>query len=112
MKDYLVLIRGGDARMAELSPEENAEYMQKWTTYMGSLAERGHLAGGLPLAQDCRLVTKDEVSEAMVLTQGGESIGGYLLFKAESYEQAVELGKDCPVFEFDGNLEIREAFPM
>jgi hypothetical protein len=34
------------------------------------------------------------------------------MLNANDYDHAVELSKDCPVFEHDGNLEIREAMPM
>lgn len=112
MKDYLLLIRGGDARMAELSESETQEHMQKWTTYMGGLAEKGNMAGGLPLNRDGRIVTSEGVSEGMTLSDKGDYIGGYLMFKAENYDHAVELAKGCPVFELGGSIEIREALPM
>jgi hypothetical protein len=42
----------------------------------------------------------------------GDSIGGYLLVKANDYDHVVKLTETCPVFEFNGNLEIREAMHM
>ncbi len=112
MKDYLLLFRGGDARMTDLSDEETAVHMQKWRAYMGNLAEKGFLAGGLPLSQEGKLMTKDKVSNTVVRSEKGESVGGYLLIKANDYNHAVELTKKCPIFENDGNVEIREALPM
>ncbi len=79
---------------------------------MSNLAKSGNLAGGLPLTVDGRLMTSSGTSEEVPLTSGGEAIGGYLMLKANDYNHAVELSKDCPVFEHDGNLEIREAVPM
>ena len=37
-----------------------------------------------------------------------EVLGGYYMFDAESFEQAVELAKGCPVLPF-GPIEIREV---
>ncbi len=112
MKDYLLLIRGGDASTASLSEEETEEYMQKWGLFMGQLASLGNLGGGLPLGTDGRLMTKNGVSKEVVLSKDNESIGGYLILKANDYNHAVELSKSCPVFEHNGSLEIREALPM
>lgn len=112
MKEYLLLLRGGDARMAELSEEETAAHMQQWGVYMNGLAENGNLVGGMPLQQDGRVLTKTEVRKDVVVSETGEAIGGYLLIKANDYEQAVELSKNCPIFEHDGNIEIREIAPM
>lgn len=112
MKEYLLFMRGGDARMAELTEQESAEHMQKWGAYMGSLAEKGHLVGGLPFQQSGKIVTANGVSDDFVRTENGEVIGGWLHVKASDYNQAVELAQGCPIFEHDGNIEIREAMPM
>lgn len=112
MKDYLLLIRGGDGRMEELTEEQRNAHMQAWGAFMGGLAESGNLTGGLPLTMDGRLLTKDGATSDPVLTSSGEAIGGYLMLKAKDYEHAIELSKGCPVFEHDGNIEIREAMQM
>ena len=112
MKDYLLLIRGGDDRMEGLSEEQRGEHMQRWGSFMSKLVESGNLAGGLPLTADGRLITSSSTTEEVPLTSSGEAIGGYLMLKANNYDHAVELSRDCPVFEHDGNLEIREALPM
>ena len=112
MKDYLLLIRGGDDRMEGLSEKQKGEHMQRWGSFMSNLVQSGNLAGGLPLTADGRLMTSAGTTEEVPLTSNGEAIGGYLMLKANDYKHAVELSKDCPVFEHDGNLEIREAVPM
>jgi len=112
MKEYLLLIRGGDDRMATLSDAETQEHMKRWTSYLQDLANQGHLIGGLPLQQGGYLMTKDEVREEMVLTSQGESVGGWLHLQAKDYDQAVSLAKSCPIFEHNGSLEVREVIPM
>lgn len=112
MKDYLLLIRGGDARMETMNDAQTAEHMKLWSNYMGGLAQAGHLAGGMPLAMGGKLLTKDGATDVSVESAQGEVIGGYLLLKANDYNQAVELSKGCPVFDLNGNIEIREAMQM
>lgn len=112
MKEYLILLRGGDDRMAELSEKESQAHMQRWGAYMQDLAQKGHLVGGLPLQENGRIVTTSGTTEGVVRSENGEAVGGWLQFKAESYDQAVELSKACPIFEHNGNIEIREILPM
>jgi hypothetical protein len=112
MKDFLLLIRGGDGRMADLTEAQRGEHMKQWGVFMTNLMEKGNLAGGLPLTTDGRILTKNGASDEMVVNANGEAIGGYLLLKADDYDHAVELSKSCPVFEHDGNIEIREAQHM
>lgn len=112
MKEYLILLRGGDKRMAELSEEESNAHMKKWVDYMNDLAKKEHLTGGLPLQSDGRLVTKEGVTESVVHNDAGEAVGGYLIFKARDYDEAVNLVISCPIFEHNGNVEVREMAPM
>lgn len=111
MKQYLCMMRGGDAREVNASQEQHDEHMAKWGAYMGNLAQNGNLAGGMPLQQDGRLMTKDGAKEE-VWGSGSDIVGGYLLINANDYNQAVELTKACPIFEHDGTVEIREVLPM
>jgi len=39
-------------------------------------------------------------------------VGGYTLIEASNLEQAVELSKGCPIFEFDGAVEVRPVMKM
>ena len=39
---------------------------------------------------------------------GTEIVGGFLLLKAESLDEAVGIAESCPIYEFDGYAEVRE----
>jgi hypothetical protein len=41
-----------------------------------------------------------------------ESIGGYIIVRAKSIDEAAELSKDCPILEMNGNVEVRPIVPM
>lgn len=110
MKEYLLLFRGGDGRMAISSPEEQQAHMQKWMVWMGNLAQEGKLVSAQPLNGTGKQVTgpKKVVSDGPFM-EGKEMVGGYLICKANSYDAALEISKDCPILEFeDGKVEVRE----
>ena len=39
-------------------------------------------------------------------------IGGYVIVKASSIEEVVEMAKGCPVLEIGGNVEIRNIMEI
>jgi hypothetical protein len=41
-----------------------------------------------------------------------ETVGGYVSIKADNLQEAIEICKGCPIFNFDGNVEIREVAKM
>jgi len=114
MTKYLYLFRGGDGRMAELSPEEQQKHMQEWRDWMQGLAEKGQLIDGLPLHGDGKQVSKNgTVVTDGPFAEGAELVGGYLMVKANSLDEATEMSKGCPMLEFDeGHIEIRQIMDM
>jgi len=41
-----------------------------------------------------------------------EIVGGYISIKANGLKEAIEISMDCPIFNYDGNVEIREVAKM
>lgn len=112
MKEYFMLMRGGDARMANFSEAESKQHMEDWNVYMGKVAGEGKLVGGMPLQQDGRLITKSNQSEGVVTSDPNGAIGGWLHIKAENYDEAARIAADCPLLTIDGHIELREVAPM
>jgi len=111
MNQYLFLFRGGDARLAQQSPEHQQAHMQKWMKWMGELGQKGQMAGAEPLHPTGKQVTgtKKTVTDGPYM-EGKEMVGGYLMCKANSYDEAVAIAKGCPILEFDdGVVEVREV---
>jgi hypothetical protein len=114
MKKFLYLFRGGDARMAEMSPEEIQAHMAEWGVWMQGLAEKGQLIDGLPLKAEGMQVSKGgQLITDGPFAEGAEIVGGYLMVNAPSLEEAAEISKGCPILDAeDGHIEIREIADM
>jgi hypothetical protein len=110
MKEYLLLFRGGNERMSMNAPEEQQQHLQKWMQWMSGLAEQNILVGAQPLNSTGKQVTgTDKIVSDGPFMEGKEMVGGYLICKAESYDQAIDISKNCPILEFnDGTVEVRE----
>ena len=113
MTKFMYLFRGGNERMAELSSEEKQAHMQAWGAWMKGLGEKNILIDGLPLSSAGKQVSKrGAVVSDGPYTEGKEIVGGYLIVKAASLDDAVEISKGCPIFENDGMVEVREILNM
>ena len=110
MKEYLFLFRGGDGSTLQKSPEAWQSHMQKWMLWMKGLADQGQLVGAQPLDTDGKQVRGNKkVITVGPFMEGKEMVAGYLMCKASSYDDAIEIAKGCPILEFDdGKVEIRQ----
>lgn len=113
MKEYLFLFRGGDAARTDQTPEEMQAHMAKWGAWMQGLAQDDKLVGGLPLDKGGKVVRNaGAVITDGPFTEGKEVVGGYLIVKSETLDGAVDISKQCPIFEHEGFVEVRELLPM
>lgn len=110
MKEYLFLFRGGDRQSMDPSAAEAQAVMQKWMQWMGGLAAQGKLGPSQPLYDTGTQVkgTGKVVTDGPFM-EGKEMVGGYLLCKADSYDEATEIAKGCPILDHEsGIVEVRE----
>ena len=98
--------------MASKTEQENKAEMQAWGAYMGKLTTNGSLVGGLPLVGGGKTVSESGIVAQAVTSAKEGIVGGYLIVKAESLEEAAEIAKDCPHIANEGNIEVREVAPM
>ena len=115
MQEFLFLFRGGDGPNLQKSPEKWQAHMQRWMAWMDGMGRQGKLVGAQPLDQAGKQVFGQQklVTDGPYL-EGKEMVGGYLICRADSYDDAVALAKGCPILEFaDGLVEVRgiQALP-
>ncbi|WP_295794715.1 YciI family protein [Mucilaginibacter sp.] len=113
MKDFLFVYRNDYKNQPTGSPEELQAVTKRWMDWVGGIAAQNKLSSpGNRLTSDGKVVRPNNVVTDGPYTEIKELIGGYSIVKVETMEEAVELAKGCPVFEFGGNVEVREINPM
>jgi len=92
------------------SPEQIQAWMKQTMDWIGGIAAQNKFVLGNGLAfDDSRVVWHNQVVTNGPFGEIKETIGGYIIVKANSVEEAVEFAKDCPVLQGDGNsVEIRK----
>ena len=110
MKEYLLLFRGGDTERKQLSPEQIEAHMKRWQEWIGGIAQKEQFVGGQPLVSEGKVLTgsSKKLTDGPFI-EGKEIVGGYLLIKASSMEDAIKISESCPNLEAEsGTVEIRE----
>jgi hypothetical protein len=111
MSEFVFLYRGGERAP---SPEQAQQQMQKWFVWMKELGEKGYIKDpGHPLERSGKLVKgKEKAVTDGVFAETKDVVGGYTLVSARDLDQAVEISRGCPIFEFNGAVEIRPVMAM
>jgi hypothetical protein len=111
MAKFMYIFRGGGyAAPGLLSPTELQQHLAKWNAWTNELLAAGRLAGAQPLEHPPSGKTvrgRDRVVTDGPYAESKDLVSGTLVVEAASLEYAVELARDCPIFEFDGSVEVR-----
>jgi hypothetical protein len=109
MDEYMLIFRHQDGTKIA-SPEQIQIWMKQTMDWIGGISAQGKFVEGNGLPFDGSKV----VWYKGVVTDGPfgeikETIGGYIVVKAGSVDEAVEFAKGCPVLQGDGNsVEVRK----
>ena len=107
MKDYLLLFRGG-LNFQTAAPDQLQQTLGKWKDWIDMLTTDGRYGGGQRVTRTGKVLR----GKSIVVTEGpyaeGEIVGGHITLKANSIDEAAEIAKGCPIFNFDGICEVRE----
>jgi hypothetical protein len=114
MKEFLLVFRRDVASNdQQLSPEQMQSMMKPWQDWMGSIAAQNKLvSSGNRLANEGRVVKSNQVITNGPYVEIKEAIGGYIIIKATSIDEAAEISKGCPILIVGGNVEVRALIPM
>jgi len=113
MKDYLFLYHADYNAMPAATAEQIDAMSKRWMDWINSIADKNQLSErGNRLASTGKVLKSDYSITNGPYTEIKESIGGYSMIKAASYDIAIEIAKGCPILTVGGNVEIREISVM
>jgi hypothetical protein len=109
MDEYMLIFRHEDGKKIA-SPEQIQIWMKQTMDWIGSISAKGKFVGGngLPF-EDSKVVWSHDVVTDGPFGEIKETIGGYIMVKADSVDEAVSFAKGCPVLQGEGNsVEVRK----
>jgi hypothetical protein len=113
MAKFVYVFRGGAVVEKGLSATALQDHLKLWGAWMGELAKQGHQPAGSRLQHSGRTIR----GKSKVVTDGPyaelkDLITGSLAIEAASLEVATELARECPIYLFDGSVEVRPVLEM
>ncbi len=109
MKEFLLIFRSNIKSMPELSPEQMQANTKRWMDWIGGIAAQNKLSNrGNRLSNTGRVLKSDNTITDGPYAEIKESIGGFIVIKVGSYDEAVETARGCPILSYGGNVEVRE----
>lgn len=109
MDEYALIMRHEDGQKVA-SPEQIQVWMKQTMDWIGGIAAQNKFVSGTGLPfEDARVVNHDKVVTNGPFGDIKETIGGFIIVKAESADEAAEFAKGCPVLQGEGNtVEVRK----
>jgi hypothetical protein len=108
MNEYILVFRHMDGAQVA-SPEQIQEWMKQTMDWIGGIAAQNKFVSGTGLPfEDAKVVHSDKTVTNGAFGEIKETLGGFVIVKAESVEEAVEFAKGSPVLQGEGNtVEVR-----
>ena len=114
MKEFMLIFRvPAENDFKNISPEQMQALVKKWKDWVDNIEAQGKLA-----VTPRRLSLEGKVLKAGgVITDGPfveirERLGGFIIVKADSLDEATTLAHGCPAIDNNGSVEIRPFFEM
>jgi hypothetical protein len=109
MEEFMLIFRHEDGRKVA-SPEQMQIWMKQTMDWIGGIAAQNKFVSGTGLPFDgARVVHSNGVVTNGPFGEIKETIGGMIVVKADSFEEAVQFAKGSPVLQGEGNtMEVRK----
>lgn len=108
MEEYIILMRLDlITKEAQPSPEQLQEYMKMYHDWVNGIIAQNKFNGGVGLSTEGKVIRKEVVTDGPY-AEIKESIAGYIMIKANNFDDAVAIAKQCPILRGEGNsVEVR-----
>lgn len=109
MEEFALIMRHEDGQK-KASPEQMQQWMKQTMDWIGGIAAQNKFVSGTGLPfDDARVVKSNKVVTNGPFGDIKETIGGFIVVRADSVDEAVEFAKGCPVLIGEGNtVEVRK----
>jgi len=109
MDEFILIFRHEDGSKTA-SPEQMEVWMKQTMDWIGGIAAQNKFSSGTGLPfNDAKVVRHDKTVTNGPFGDIKETIGGFIIVKADTVEEAVEFAKGAPVLQGEGNtVEVRK----
>ncbi len=110
--EYMVLFRSTDWEK-NLSPDQLQNIMSRTMAWFEQLHAQGKMKAAQPLYDEGKVITgkKGQHVSDGPFAESKETVGGYLMLKVDSMEEAVTIAQGWPLLDCGCTVEVRPVAP-
>jgi hypothetical protein len=112
LQGFMLLFRFQPDFSYRPSDAELAAQKQQWGSWISGIAVQAKLVSTSQLGFEGSQLRADMSVEEGIHITGNQTLGGNMIVKAESLDDALTLAKGCPILKMGGTVEVRNILPM
>lgn len=112
MNEFMMIFRHTPNPEMKLSPEEMQAGIKLWQDWIGGIAAQGRFVSTNQLGAEGKTLKSNGIVSDGPYAELKEIVGGYVIAKAPSLEQATALAEGCPILLMGGHVEIRNILKL
>ena len=94
------------------SPEQMQASIKQWQDWIGGIAAQGKFISTNRLGFEGKTLKPNNVIADGPYAEVKEIVGGYILIKANSIDEAMKLAEGCPILNIGGHVEVRNVLKI
>lgn len=110
--EFMLLFRFEPNMNYQPTEAELAEMHQQWGAFFGSIAGQGKMVSTHQLGFEGKQIAADGTVTEGIHIADKLTMGGNLIVKAADIDEAIAIGKQCPILLMGGTVEVRSIQPM
>jgi hypothetical protein len=112
VNEFMFLFRYEPNTNYQPTEADMAEMHQQWGAFFGNIAIQEKLVSTHQLGFEGKQIAADGAIIEGVYVADKQIVGGNMVVKAATIEEAVEMAKKCPILLMGGTVEVRAIQPM
>lgn len=107
----MFLVQGGSCNDGGLSAEQMQAKMTEVYAWIDELTSKGVMSAAQPLTPERKIVSGKQGSMVSdgISAESKEVVGGFFIVTAATMDEAVSIARTCPMFNYGGQLEVRQV---
>jgi hypothetical protein len=114
MAKFMLILHNRPGVLRNLSPEEMQRKVEQYQAWIDKIRSSGRHVSSEKLGEEGGKLLSVYQGRVNIVdgpySEAKEVVGGYFVFRAADYVEAIEVTRDCPFLE-DGRIELRQTDP-
>lgn len=112
LQDFMMLFRLEPNMNYQPTASDLAIQEKQWGSWIGSIASQAKLVTTNQLGFQGKQIDADLSVRDGIYMADNTMVGGNMVVKAQSIDEAIDMAKGCPILLMGGSVEVRSIIPM